>query len=982
MVATTGPPILQTLGLTRDAVRALQRRRRWLTVLAGSSWSLTGVFLSAAMGIITLRLAGQSVPAWPIIGGIATGAALVGGALWAVRRFWDAPRAARELDHAARSHDALSTALSLDNQAGPIAELVRSESERRARTANAASTLPAKGLWKAPSAALAAVAAFIAAGFWVPPRSTPLREAVDPARSAAVRADVAAIKAAVAIDAANNEPTEEFRRLEAEIEQLEAELADGSLSPDSGRAQAAEALTLAADEAGTQAEKSEDRARALEEALSKAARHSAAPAAKRPDGTTPQGSFDVAPAGTGAIDDLLAAFESGDWEKAAAAANAFDDASESMTPAERAEAAERLREFGRSLDESAKAAASAESPAEVSNGDSTEKAASATPQGQPDRQSSNNPNPSEGGAAESGDVSQNPASPQQAPRPDAGAEPTKPSQAKPEAPTPQRSSDAPPPSPDAAPDNNAASDSSKSPGAASQSDEDRKSSPSSPQEQPPQPSNDTSRNGAKPDRSGEQSEGRSGEKPAESSASEAMREMASEASRAADAIDEKQPSQSSNSSRPEGQPAEKSSPPAKAAAPRAAESAARPTPDEKTEATPGSERPLASKTPEGRPAETNREKPSPGDPNAPNSTPSAKPSDPAQQPEPAEPSGTPPPGEATTPAQQGPQAERPPTDPPTDPARQSDQQPQPSPESQPAQQQADRARTPTQEQPSNAADGAKSSRPTPQPSGRNSGTRATPAAQPAGGTDPKADPAPTTDPKPSQTPDPKGSNQPGGAGGKRMEGLADQIDRIRQQAASGKVDRQRSENLRKQAEKLMKGMTPQERAELEKAAQEWAKGQKDPGQNDPGQSKPSPEGPSTAETPANGDSRTAGASRGPRTTPTDRTLPDLNTKGETVRPAQDKQSPTGGQTLAEWLAEPAPADPSSPTPSSGRSGSTITEGANRAIEQRRVPKGYDALVRRVFDRIGQRAPNQSTGSPTPAAEQMAPAASPAARPPE
>ncbi len=935
-----------TVPQTRFAVLRVRRRQQVLTVLAGSSAAFSVAVGVGGVGLLLLRATGHAAAHWLIVGGSLAAASAVVGGLRAARRFWDAGRAARQFDRAAGTNEALSSALALDHRVDAIAELVREAAEQRA-TANASViAVPASGWWRWPTVAGCAAGAFVATGLWMPGEFAPASPARVLPEVTAVKADVAAIKQSLAADVANPNGAEERRRLTTEMEKLEAELAAGLRTQDSARAKGAETLAQAAAESERRADETEDEARAVEQALAKAARRASRLGPSRPKasaaGSGPGDSGDAAPLSEDAtpgspVADLLTAFEQGDYAKAAEAAAALENAADDMTPAERAEAAERLREFAESLDDSAELEAATERDAVAAREKGSEPAPGSSDPGR---------TPAAGDAVDA-------------------AQPEETNSA----------ANTPPPEGDQADPSSSPGAQETEPSSDSQEGETKPPADGSGAEGSPDPSPETTGTSDRRDKADGIS--RSPERePKPLTAADTMREMAAEARRSADAVGDSPPDKPAadtpdrepdaarepEATPPNASPGSEPTPPAGqtgAANRRPAE----PEPREPQSPDQSSDRPsdeASDLAPDPANAETPTESREDVPSRQPESTNSASPreSPPAtsgEQPE------SPPDAPAPTEAPPPPDPSGPRTDPPQSPPPRG--QPQPG---QPP-------------QPTQGAKGAQSDprnrEPTPSPDASQPGDDAT--------SKPSREVPTAKSPPPSN--DPQGSEQPGSTGGKRTQGLADQIKRVRDQAASGKVDRQNSEKLRRQAEQLMKGMTPEERAELEKAAQEWAAAQNAGGQGDPvgktgAEDNASDKSGGTRGKSSDRGGNNAGTGRGPVPTPTEVPRSDLAANGETVRPRESKTDPpAGGQTLAEWLSDPSDRSDvgSAATQPSAR---TISEGADRAIEERRIPKGYDTLVRRVFDRIGERASDRRT-RPQPA-DQLAPAAaSPGAKPP-
>lgn len=170
-----------------------------------------------------------------------------------------------------------------------------------------------------------------------------------------------------------------------------------------------------------------------------------------------------------------------------------------------------------------------------------------------------------------------------------------------------------------------------------------------------------------------------------------------------------------------------------------------------------------------------------------------------------------------------------------------------------------------------------------------------------------------------------------------MKRLVEQLQRIAQ--GHELPSRQEAERLRQMADKAMKEMTPEQREQMQKLAQEFAKSG--------GAHPPSSEGGHAGSEPGAGPGEHAAG------------VPRQPWRGESLpvdarRPAAAGQKPQE-RTLAEWSG-PGQKEPGAPE--SGGVSQAMREaaqGAERAVEQQQVPARYSDLVRRVFKRYAQGA---------------------------
>lgn len=301
-----------------------------------------------------------------------------------------------------------------------------------------------------------------------------------------------------------------------------------------------------------------------------------------------------------------------------------------------------------------------------------------------------------------------------------------------------------------------------------------------------------------------------------------------------------------------------------------------------------------------------------------------------------QPSGSPPqPSGAVTDTQSQPQG--------TAPEQSPGQGAQPQPQSVPAPTPSP-AGTPQQQQPlSQQSTGENTPQATP-------GEGATPTQETIPQPQPSANqqqPAPQAQGQPSPQ-----SQQPGGSQGEQQptstpqgfERLAQTLRNAARQGNEAQRSAEESQRLRRQAEKLLDGLSPEQRKEAARELQRIAQSM-DP--SSPGEAMPKGEGSG-----GGGGLGPMASPRGRANTPSGR--PFDTEPIDLRRPADPSQPPS--RVIAEWDAPPTGEGAPAPTGATGLSDGlrSAAQGAERAIEQQAVPPQYSDLVRRVFRRYIER----------------------------
>ena len=272
--------------------------------------------------------------------------------------------------------------------------------------------------------------------------------------------------------------------------------------------------------------------------------------------------------------------------------------------------------------------------------------------------------------------------------------------------------------------------------------------------------------------------------------------------------------------------------------------------------------------------------------------------------------------------------------------------------------------------------------------------------------DKKNSPTPRPEAKPGsqqgtpEHPDPadKDGEQPKPGDGLRK--LADQLSHLAKQPQDAAAARKEAQNLNRQAQELLRNATPEQREQLKKWGQQMAKDtaanrDPSPGSGQKPDETPPSTGPGTDE--KNSGTSEGGphgpgahnAGRDPRTKPPTRTVP-IDARAPAPPTPAERAGKIPDRVIAEWYANKKPdrADPGSGplTPEAEQSIREATAGGERAVDNESVPTRYDSLLRKYFQRLGERA----KASPAPAADapparptqpaQDAPTRSPAPKP--
>lgn len=191
--------------------------------------------------------------------------------------------------------------------------------------------------------------------------------------------------------------------------------------------------------------------------------------------------------------------------------------------------------------------------------------------------------------------------------------------------------------------------------------------------------------------------------------------------------------------------------------------------------------------------------------------------------------------------------------------------------------------------------------------------------------------------RPGNTP----GKQPGEATGERPDGEALQkvAERLERQASKSRAE---SERLAKQAQEMYERMSPEQRRELQEAARRAGR----PGQ----ESKP------------DGGSDQAGDRPGQHRPRVPNENPPARTEVVDARgkPSSRPDAPPGS-IAAEWLGE-GQREPGEPSESRARSYEQAAKSAEKAIEDRAVPKRFDRLIERYFRRLPENVNQKDAGS--------------------
>jgi len=186
--------------------------------------------------------------------------------------------------------------------------------------------------------------------------------------------------------------------------------------------------------------------------------------------------------------------------------------------------------------------------------------------------------------------------------------------------------------------------------------------------------------------------------------------------------------------------------------------------------------------------------------------------------------------------------------------------------------------------------------------------------------------------------------------------LSEELDDLAKQPGRAEDLKKQANEMRERARKLLDQATPQQREELRKLAEQWAK---------------QPHG-SSGHQPAPGDSPEAGRGRASpnQGTPTDKPFREERMDlSKANRPDQQRVLAD----LAPQPPKPGEKEPARATPSSGSTPEAAkvevqraADAGERAVEGQAIPARHSDLVRRVFRRMTERAqakPPETPGSP-------------------
>lgn len=254
----------------------------------------------------------------------------------------------------------------------------------------------------------------------------------------------------------------------------------------------------------------------------------------------------------------------------------------------------------------------------------------------------------------------------------------------------------------------------------------------------------------------------------------------------------------------------------------------------------------------------------------------------------------------------------------------SERQPRPAPDQDSRTPNASPARPGTDGQPSDAGqrDRAAGESTDPREQPRSGGEQPEPDGTPPAG-DGLPTPGETGTDAPSDQPDP--AREPGSAPGTRD--IAEQFRRLARAPSDAARDRRASEDLRRRAEELLRGMNESERRELERLARQWGE------QGLPGD---------------------AGAGEGGREPGQGPASPEHTGPTEDVDARRDEPAPGRERVVAEWYRPGGPGEEPGADPAAAWR--QAARAAARAAEQQGVPARHADLIRRVSRRYAERTP--------------------------
>jgi hypothetical protein len=240
-------------------------------------------------------------------------------------------------------------------------------------------------------------------------------------------------------------------------------------------------------------------------------------------------------------------------------------------------------------------------------------------------------------------------------------------------------------------------------------------------------------------------------------------------------------------------------------------------------------------------------------------------------------------------------------------------------------------------------------------------------------------------PQMNQPGEPEGQQTPGDPGQhmspEAIERLAKQLQQYAKDHMQGQQNQQDAQRLRRQAEEVLKNMTPEERQTLENVARDLAEQNKDQGkQSDEPNAKdqhgrqeprtPSANADNGAQQSGDGQAGTTGdgAGTGPRRNNPRRVGAEAApTQTEPVDARGQPKTDPSEHVIADYFNNKPSPRTGAPGPTLQQGVSDAAKGAERAIEQQAVPSQYSDLVRRVFRRYVERVqPGAGQDAPAPA----------------
>jgi hypothetical protein len=239
--------------------------------------------------------------------------------------------------------------------------------------------------------------------------------------------------------------------------------------------------------------------------------------------------------------------------------------------------------------------------------------------------------------------------------------------------------------------------------------------------------------------------------------------------------------------------------------------------------------------------------------------------------------------------------------------------------------------------------------------------------------------------QPSGTqPEPGDKNVPPQQPGEGLKQLADRLEQLSRQPQNSQQTRKQADELRKQAQEMLKNATPEQREQAKRWAQEMAKKQRPRDYPRPGDGSDA-QPPTKDDFPGSGGddplARATGKNGGPFGKRTSDASRDAQTQPKGRTDTVDARPPTSAQrreksqerVIAEWYADKKPErgerDTRLLTPDAERTVREAVRDGEHALDTEAVPSRYDTLLRKYFQRLGERAKsgNDTGGAAKPTA---------------